>query len=153
MTILNQLEKVMSDMYAFCNKMYAAIEKSDKDSQIADLVTQADSMDEKFVAEQIVRARNFMDETYRQIEYMNLPILLDGHLKKEKDGTYSLCGKRITQRVGIEYVHEGRWKIGLIQKAEGKDEYTIVDDNIKEIEISLENLRVRTREKIRYEPS
>ncbi len=148
MTILNQLEKVMSDMYAFCNKMYETIGKTGKDSQIADLVTQADSMDEKFVAEQIVRARNSMDESYRLIEYMNLPVLLDGHLKKEKDGTYSLCGKKITQRVGIEYVHEGRWKIGLIQKAEGKDEYTIVDESIKETEIPLENLRVRTREKI-----
>ncbi len=148
MTILNQLEKVMSDMYAFCNKMYEAIGKTGKDSQIADLVTQADSMDEKFVAEQIVRARNSMDETYRLIEYMNLPVLLDGHLKKEIDGTYSLCGKKITQRVGIEYVHEGRWKIGLIQKAVGKDEYSIVDEGIKETEISLENLRVRTREKI-----
>jgi hypothetical protein len=50
--------------------------------------------------------------------------------------------------VGIEYVHEGRWKIGLIQKAVGKDEYSIVDEGIKETEISLENLRVRTREKI-----
>jgi len=148
MTILNQLEKVMSDMYAFCNKMYTAIEKSDKDSQIADLVTQADSMDEKFVAEQIIRARNSMDETYRLIEYMNLPVLLDGHLKKEKDCTYSLCGNKIMQRVGIEYVHQGRWKIGLIQKTEGKDEYTIIDEGIKEIDISLENLRVRTREKI-----
>ena len=148
MTILNKLEKVMSDMYAFCNKMYAAIEKSDKDSQIADLVTQADSLDEKFVAEQIVRARNSMDETYRLIEYMNLPVLFDGHLKKENNGTYSLCGKKITQRVGIEYVHEGRWKFGLIQRSEENYEYAIVDNNIKKTEVSLENLRVRTREKI-----
>ena len=36
----------------------------------------------------------------------------------------------------------------MIRKHGKKDEYSIVDEGIKETEISLENLRVRTRVKI-----
>lgn len=148
MTILEQLEKVIDDMYIFCKKMYVVIDKSNKDKQIVDIVTQSDSMDERFIAEQIVKARSSMDQTFRLIEYMHSPVLLDGNLKKRSDGLYVLCGKIITHRIGIEYVKDDCWRIGIIQKDEKSGDYIIVDENIKKVDVDLDNLHVRTREKI-----
>lgn len=51
MEILDRLQKSLDDMYEFSNKLYAAIEKSGKDIELAELVTSAKDRDEIFLAE------------------------------------------------------------------------------------------------------
>ena len=36
-------------------------------------------------------------------------------MKSIDEGTDSLCGEEIKKRIGIEYVQDDKWKIGLIQ--------------------------------------
>ena len=149
MEILDRLQKSLDDMYEFSNKLYAAIEKSGKDIELAELVTSAKDRDEIFLAEQLAKVRSAMDEPYALIEYLHRPVIYDGRLKKHNDGSYSLCDHTIRQRVGIEYVKDDRWQIGLLQPEENGNGFEIVDQNIKKVDIELENLRVRCREKLR----
>ena len=146
MTTLEKLEASLNEMYEFSNKMYAVLDKSGKDRHLAGLLTEASDRNEIFLAEQLEKARESMDQTYALIEYLHRPVLYDGRLKKTRDGRYSLCGNLINHRIGIEYVKDDKWHIGLIQI--GNNEYEIVDENLKKISVTLENLRVRCREKL-----
>ena len=148
MAVMEELEKALDEMYEFCGKMYEAIGKSGKDEDLAKLIVSAQGRDELFLAEQIMNARNSMDQTYTLIEYLHRPVILDGRLKKTEEGTYSLCGEEITKRVGIEYVQDDKWKFGLLQPDGTTGEFMIVDEKMNRMDISLENLRIRTREQI-----
>ena len=146
MTVLEKLEASLDEMYEFSNKMYAAMDKSGKDRRLAELITEASERDEIFLAEQLAKARASMDQTYALIEYLHRPVLYDGRLKRARNGYYSLCGNPIKRRVRVEYVKDDRWHTGLLQIE--NDEYEIVDESLKKVDVTLENLRVRCREKL-----
>lgn len=117
------------------------------DERLVGLLNSAKDRDEKFLAEQLTFLRSSMDQNYFLIKFLNRPVVCEGQLKKKQGGVYELCGSVISDKFPVEYVdREDRWQFGVLEKTE-KNEYKLIDRNQEIVDIVLDGLWVRTREK------
>lgn len=146
-SVKEQLQKQIEDMYRFTTRVFEFMKSNHKDEKLVELLGKATDRDERFLAEHLIHLRSSMDQDYFLIEFLNRPVTLEGKLNKKADGTYELCGYEIGDKFPVEFVdEEDNWQFGVLEK---KDKaYVLIDRNRETVNIELNGLWVRTREKI-----
>ena len=145
------LNQILDAIYEVFEKTYEVLDKSGIDARTVELLNDAQNSDsdEAFIAEYLTMMRNTMDQWFHIIGYLRSPVLYEGRLKSISRGRYALNGNELKELTQLEYIDlQGRWQFGILKRNTENGKFGILNTNMKPVEITLDDLRVRIRQKI-----
>ena len=147
--VTERLRKLVSEIYAFNAKIYDDLGKNGTDARIAELLNEAESRDDRFLARELTLMRNTMDQWFYVIRYLNEPVRYEGRLKPISHGRWTLNGVELKDGTQLEYVDaQDEWQFGLFKRDPLSGDYQLLNIDAMPIKLPLDDLRVRTRQDI-----